>query len=173
MRTSGLFALALVACARADDPTPTEEAWHELESIANESALTVDDHLKMHGLNPDSVSALKRYAEKSMFEFNQWDDKHMEQTLCRQRAKYENDAERLADWFEKTDEERNKRMQKVIDDLPTAIGDSNAAAFLSFTEHKRFKKSSSITRPIPLIVSDLRRGASAREVLVDFCGAQS
>jgi len=124
--------LASTAQARewTHDANPREEAWQWLGVLSNE-----DDSMTTDGLHIQNLPALKSYARKSIKEMDEWARQQSEQ-LCKNRAKYEHDSEKLAQWYEKRDADEAKFQQKAIDKLPEVIGETDATSFQNFIRHK-------------------------------------
>src|SRR5262245_51472854 len=105
MKLAPAIALALATVAVAQDflnPT-TEASWALLRAVAQDTTIP--------------ASPLKDHAIKSNKDINDWVHKTIDQ-MCKHRSKYEDDAERLAKFFDDLRDGEAHRMQKAVDDLP-------------------------------------------------------
>jgi len=119
------------------DSTQAQDAWLKLHYLT-ESA-DAPEHLKRHGVTLD-LEKLRTYvkaSERTLEEFAL--DKAA--FVCANREKFEKDPEALAKFFDRQDAEETALIQSIVDGLPAAIGDANAASFQAFVSHEGVSRS--------------------------------
>lgn len=143
--TAALLSLTALAQTWERDASPTEDAWFKLQILAKGEPDAVVDHMGSHGVTIESLNALRDYvvrSQKQLEEFQRGQIKH----ICENRAKFEEDPEALAQYFEQMEIDKAAFMQGIVDRLPEVIGETDALSFQSFVLHERRSRVGGVNR---------------------------
>ena len=112
------------------ESTADEQAWQELQTLAQDSDFHVQEHLGIKIKDMSKFRAFAAKAEQDLEDFN----RGQMALFCKDRSRYESDVEAAVTFFEDLEAGEQAKKGELLRQLYTAFEPSESVSFFAYTQ---------------------------------------